>query len=119
MKQNLERYSVRLVARNEGIEYTDERDVYRFNVAFADKAWSVFLPCSKGKYYETHELSDEERAVVLPRIAKYLGGRKYFGLFGPSYPVTFNPAPTVSAEVQEARRGAAEFLAQKKKLDQQ
>ena len=109
MKQNVERYFVRLVARNEGIEYTDERDVYRFNVAFADKAWSVFLPCSKGKYYETHELTDQERAVVLPRITKYLEGRKYFGLFGPSYPVTFNPAPTVTAEVQEARRGAAEF----------
>jgi hypothetical protein len=119
MKQSVERYSVRLVARNEGIEYTDEHDVFRFNVAFADKAWSVFLPCSKGKYYETHELTDEERAVVLPRISRYLEGKKYFGLFGPSYPVTFNPEPTVSADVQEARRGAAEFWAQKKKLDQE
>ena len=67
MKQNVERYSIKLVARNEGIEYVDERDVYRFNVAFADKVWSVFLPCSKGKYYESHELTETERAVVGPR----------------------------------------------------
>jgi hypothetical protein len=113
------KHGMRICIPSRGIEYTDERDVYRFNVAFADKAWSVFLPCSKGKYYETHELTDQERAVVLPRITKYLEGRKYFGLIGPSCPVTFNPAPTVTAEVQEARRGAAEFWAQKKKLDQQ
>src|ERR1700677_550566 len=103
----IEHYSVRLVARNEGIEYTDERDVYRFDVAFADKAWRVFLPCSRGIYYESHELTDEERAVVLPRITKYLGGRKHFGFFGSSYPVTFNRASTVSPEIQEARRRAA------------
>jgi len=119
MKENVERYSIKLVARNEGIEYVDARDVYRFNVTFADKVWGVFLPCSKGKYYESHELTETERAVVLPRIAKFLKGRKFFGLFGPSYPVSFNPEPPVSAEVQKARRGAAEFWAQKKKLDQQ
>jgi hypothetical protein len=60
MTQKVERYSVRLVAKNEGIEYTDERDVYRFDVTFADKAWRVFLPCSRGKYYETYELTDED-----------------------------------------------------------
>ena len=82
-------YTVRLVARNEGLEYRDEFDVYRFNVRLAGKKWTVVLPGSKGEHYVTHELSEEERATILPRISKYLGGRKYFGFFGPSYPVIF------------------------------
>jgi hypothetical protein len=69
-------YTVRLVARNEGVEYRDQFDVYRFDVTLAGKKWTVVLPGSQGEQYATHELSDDERATILPRISKYLEGRK-------------------------------------------
>jgi hypothetical protein len=87
-----QRYSVKLVARNEGIEYIDEIDVYRFNVELADEKWRVFVPGSKGSNYQRHELTVEEQNTILPRIKKYLESRKYFGIFGPTYPVIFTGA---------------------------
>jgi hypothetical protein len=90
-------YEIRLVARNEGIEYTDLQDVYRFNVALIGKEWNVWLPGSRGQNYQTHVLDDEERERILPRIEKYLASRRYFLLVGPKYPVRFctttNSAP--------------------------
>jgi hypothetical protein len=82
-------YQVRLVARNEGIDYVDEHDIYRFGVTFAEKLWRVSLPCSKGEGFRMHELTDEEAHVVLPRIKQYLESRRYFGIIGPTYPVIF------------------------------
>lgn len=83
----IERYSVRLVARNEGVEYSDEHGVYRFNVALIDGKWKVYLPGSKGENYHSHELTSEEEDTILPRVKKYLESRKYFGIIGPTYPV--------------------------------
>ena len=88
------RYQVRLVARNEGIEYVDENDVYRFNTALRNGKWTVYLPGSKGKDYRTHELTHEEREIVLLRIKEYLESRRYLGLVGPTYPVIFEEAGT-------------------------
>lgn len=82
-------YQVRLVARNEGIEYSDEYDVYRFNVELTDREWKVYLPGSRGKDYRAYELAGEEKDIVLPRVKKYLESRKYFGVVGPTYPVIF------------------------------
>lgn len=90
-------YSVKLVARNEGIEYRDAEDVYRFNVAFVDKMWVVELPCSKGEQFAEHALSDDERKRILPRIERYLRGRKYFWFFGPTHEVRFEPPISVVA----------------------
>lgn len=95
----IETYQVRLTARNEGIDYVDEHDIYRFGVALTDGVWRVFLPGSKGGGFRMHELTDEEVSVVLPRIKQYLESRKYFGIIGPTYPVIFerrewtNPRP--------------------------
>lgn len=105
-----EPYRVRLVARNEGIEYRDEFEVYRFNVARTDRRWIVCLPGSKGEQFMTHELSDEERERILPRIEKYLKGRKYFGLIGRTYPVTFEREGAVSPAIAESRRQAARYF---------
>lgn len=82
-------YKVGLRARNEGIEYRDECDVYRFNVVLKGKRWTVYLPGSKGPSYQAHELTDRERGLILPRIKEYLERRRFFGVIGPSYPVTF------------------------------
>ncbi|HEY1774182.1 MAG TPA: hypothetical protein VGH91_13420 [Gammaproteobacteria bacterium] len=82
-------YKVRLVARGEGLYYRDERDVYRFNVSSRDKTWKVYLPGSRGEAYEPHELTDEERRRILPRIERYFRSEMYFGLFGSSCPVVF------------------------------
>jgi hypothetical protein len=86
-----EHYKVRLVARNEGIEYSDKNGVYRFNVALTNREWRVSLPGSKGKEYKTYDLTDAERSIVLPRVKAYLESRRYLGLVGPTYPVVFQP----------------------------
>lgn len=110
-----ESYKLKLVARNEGIEYRDDRDVYRFGVSLTDRRWTVYLPGSKGESYEVHELTDEERLLILPRIKQYLEGRKYYGLIGPSYPVTFEREGPISDEMKKARLGAARFFEERKK----
>ena len=102
-------YTVKLVARNEGIEYRDQFDVYRFNVRLADRKWTVLLPGSKGEHYMKHELSEEERDTILPRISRYLEARKYFGIFGRAYPVHFEKEGAVSHAIAHARDHAAEW----------
>jgi len=57
----------------------------------------------------THELTDEERSRILPRIEKYLSGKKYFGFIGPTYPVSFEKEGPVSCEIVESRRRAADW----------
>ena len=105
-----ENYKAKLVARNEGIEYRDEHDIYRFNVSLANQRWTVYLPCSKGEGYQVHELTHEEQLLILPRIKQYLEGRKYYGLVGPSYPVTFEREGPISDEMKEARLRATQFF---------
>jgi hypothetical protein len=110
-----QRYTIRLVARNEGIEYRDESAVYRFNVRLADGIWRVYLPGSKGENYQMHILTDQERYTVLPRIAEYLERKKYFGFVGSTYPVAFEQEGPVSAWVDESRRKASLFWEHRKK----
>jgi len=100
-------YTIRLVARNEGIEYRDQFDVYRFNVRLADRRWTVLLPGSRGGQM-THELSEAERDTILPRISGYLEARKYFGIFGRTYPVDFENEGAISPAVAQARDPAAD-----------
>lgn len=81
------RYAIRLVARNEGIKYVDDTGVYRFRVELVDRVWRLYLPCSRGEHYEAHELNEEEKDRILPRIIKYLERIKYFGFFPRRYSV--------------------------------
>lgn len=103
-------YGVRLAARNEGLEYRDEFEVYRFNVARKKRRWIVYLPGSKGEHFMTHELSDEERVRILPRIEEYLKGRRYLGLIGPTCSVTFEREGPVSPAIAASRRQAAKYF---------
>jgi hypothetical protein len=111
MKQN---YSVKLVARSEGIEYRDEHDIYRFNTMLKNKKWTVFMPGSKGKYFEPHELTEEEQSTIPARIKKYLEAKKYFGFIGPSYPVIFEREGKVSIAIEASRLGARRYWDRKK-----
>src|ERR1700730_16865914 len=107
-------YKIRLVTQ-EGLEYVDEHDIYRFDVSVVKEEWTVMLPGSKGKYYEAHEMSEEERNRILPRIEKYLAAKKYFCFFGRTYPVAFQQEEPVSAEMQERRARAVELFKQREK----
>jgi len=107
-------YKIRLVMR-EGLEYVDEHDIYRFGVSVLERAWIVVLPGSKGKYYEVHELSEEERNRILPRIEKYLAARKRFGFFGRTCPVVFQNEGPVSDEMQKRRARAVGFFKKQEK----
>jgi hypothetical protein len=102
-------YTVKLVARNECIEYRDEHDVYRFRVAFKNKTWVVSLPGSKGASYQPHELTHEEGDIVLARVKKYLEKKKYFGVVGPTYPVVFERERDIPAYIVAARERAARY----------
>jgi len=65
-------YRARLVARNEGLRYEDPDGVYRFDVSLEGKTWVVSLPPSRGREFEPHVLTDEERARILPRVRSFL-----------------------------------------------
>jgi hypothetical protein len=82
-------HSIRLAARNEGLEYQDDLGVYRFNVHLRKGEWTVLLPCSKGDSPADHELSPEERERILPRIETFLSRIKWLGFFPRSYTVRF------------------------------
>ena len=81
------RYYIRLAARNEGIKYIDDVDIYRFRVAQVARVWTLHLPGTKGAEYEVHELDEEEEARILPRITKYLRTIWWFGFFPRRYTV--------------------------------
>ena len=109
------RYTVKLVARNEGIEYRDENGVHRFDVGFRNKKWFIYLPGTKGEFFLPHTLTPEERLVVIPRIERYLARKRYFGFFGPTFPVVFDKEPPVADHVVRSRQRAAEYWRAKQK----
>ena len=80
-------YSVRLVARQEGVEYRAAGEVYRFDVLLHDGAWELYLPCSRGDDFMPHELTDAEAGEILPRIVERLAHDRVLGVVVRSYPV--------------------------------
>lgn len=91
-------YVVRLIDRNEVIDYRDANDRYQFSVRFTNKQWIVSMPGIKGEGYHPHELTEDESRIILPRIKTYLEGLKYLRWVGPTYPVTFAPISPATAE---------------------
>jgi hypothetical protein len=92
------KFRVRLVARNEGVEYQDETGIYRFNVSLNDRRWTLFLPGSRGGSYESHLMDEAERSRILPRVIEFLEHVRWFGLFRRSYSVRIDerPAPSIT-----------------------
>ena len=99
-------YTVKLIPRNGHVEYRDETGVYRFAAVWARRKWIVYLPGSKGERFERYELSDLERNVIFPRIARYLGGRRYFGFVHRAYPVIFERGAPSSTPNASSASGA-------------
>jgi hypothetical protein len=80
-------FTIRLVAKNEGLLYSDESAKYYFDVVQNGEVWTVFLPCAKGSPGNTYALSKSERSLILPRIVDYLKEIKWFGIFQKRYEV--------------------------------
>lgn len=110
-----EAYEVRLINKSEVIEYRDDADVYHFSAWLKKKRWTVYLPGTKGKYYEPYVLTDGEQKVIFPRIRSYLEGIKCFVWFGRSYPVVFEREGPVSPEMRALRRAIPQYLARRDK----
>ena len=73
-------YTVRLTARQEGVEYRTATEVFRFDVLLADGEWRLYLPGSKGEQFTPHELTEAEAAEILPRITAHLAQDRLFGI---------------------------------------
>ena len=88
-------YTVRLVARQEGVEYQAAGETYHFDVLLTDGAWQLFLPASRGDDFTPHELTEAEAAEILPRVVRHLAHDRIFGLAYRTYPVRIvrRPAP--------------------------
>lgn len=80
-------YTVRLVARNEGLDYVDDQGIYHFDVQLRGRQWTVRLPATKGLTFEVCEMTAQEQAKILPRVERYLSRIKWFGIFPMSYNV--------------------------------
>jgi hypothetical protein len=88
-------YSIRLVARQEGVEYRTATEVYRFDVLLHEGEWRLYLPGSRGEACTPHELTEREAAEILPRIEAYLRQDRLFGVPFGTRPVRIcrHPAP--------------------------
>jgi hypothetical protein len=86
-------YTVRLTARQEGVEYRTAADVYRFDVLLAGREWRLYLPGTRGEEFTPHELSDAEAAEILPRIVAFLARDRLFGIPIRTYTVRICPTP--------------------------
>src|SRR5258706_6126592 len=78
------------MSKNEGVEYQDEFETYRFNVRLQDGVWLVVLPPGK---VSTLPLTDGELARVLPAVQVFLGRIRWFGIFPRTYSVRFVDEP--------------------------
>ena len=87
-------FTVRLTARQEGLEYRAGDAVYRFDVLLADGEWQLYLPGSKGEDYAPHELTEAEAAAILPRLVAHLAGDRVFGVAVRTYPVRVRRRPS-------------------------
>jgi hypothetical protein len=90
-----ERYTVRLTARQEGLEYRTDREVHRFDVLLTGRQWQLHLPGSRGEGFTPYELTAAEEAEILPRLVRHLERDRLFGIPIRSYTVRVcrSPAP--------------------------
>src|ERR1043166_4042491 len=79
-------FRIRLAPKNEGVEYVDDVDTYRFNASLRDGAWTVELPPSSLKQ---GSFTEDASAVIVPRIRAFLSKIRWFGVFPRTYLVEF------------------------------
>jgi hypothetical protein len=73
-------YSVRLVARNEGVRYGGPEGVYEFDVNRNGREWIVFLP-------PVPEIRSQDESLVIGRVSAALSRIWWFGIFPRRYTV--------------------------------
>ena len=98
-------YRVVLAAKNEGVDYVDSTGVYHFGVSRNRNEWTLEVPPSKGEWFEPHELTSEEEALILPRVTKYLSRIWWFWVWPRSYHVRIvrRPLRDYSDQLRMAR----------------
>jgi hypothetical protein len=74
-------YSVRLVARNEGVRYRGPEGVYDFDVNRNGHEWTVFLPPAPEIRNQQYE------SLVIGRVSTALSKIWWFGIFPRRYAV--------------------------------
>ena len=82
-------FRIRLVAKNEGLEYEDPHGTYRFDLRREGKTWLVLLPGAKVGGAVRHHLTDDEKKRILPRVEADLKRIWWFGIWPSSYNVRF------------------------------
>jgi hypothetical protein len=73
-------FYVRLIDRNEAVEYRDENGVHAFDLRKKGREWTIYLPDSPDM------TADRERQVI-ERTTKYLSRIWWFGVFPFRYTV--------------------------------
>lgn len=87
-------YTVRLTARQEGVEYRTGAEVYRFDVRLTEHGWELYLPGSRGEHFAPYELTEAEAAEILPRVVAHLATDRVLGIPVRTYPVRIQRCPT-------------------------
>jgi hypothetical protein len=73
-------YSNRLIARNEGVEYRDAHNVYRFQLGRDGGEWILYLP-------PIPEIRDTNESLVIDRVKARLSRIWWLGIFPSTYTV--------------------------------
>jgi hypothetical protein len=73
-------YSIRLIARNEGLEYRDAHGVYRFQLGRDGREWILYLP-------PIPEIRDANESLVIDRVKARLSKIWWLGFFPSTYTV--------------------------------
>jgi hypothetical protein len=106
LRSFLKPYRIRLVARNEALEYRDEIGIYWFTVSLKGGTWTVYLPCHKTErsnrddpnQRKEHELDEEEQQRVMPRVTSYLSNLRWYRLSYEPQPVKIERHPELGKD---------------------
>jgi hypothetical protein len=67
-------FSVQIVARGEGLEYTDADGTFRFDLGMKRSTIQLHAYSCSDAAFQPRVLSDEQRQLIIPRIVAYLQG---------------------------------------------
>jgi hypothetical protein len=80
-------FTIRTVAKGEGLDYRDVHGAYRFDICFKKGIYYLQVPGYAGPDSGKRELSQQDFDRIIPRIVKELSYQKLFGFFPKHYRV--------------------------------
>ena len=80
-------FTVRVVARGEGLEYRDVYGLYTFDLGYKKRTYYLQVPGYAGPDSGKRVLSKQDFDRIIPRIIKKLSREKLFGIFTLHYRV--------------------------------